>query len=411
MPVEAEGRGNLLRMALTDISAHKLLEDRLRQSHKMEALGTLAGGIAHEFNNVLGGITNYAELAKVTMPDGSPEFEYLTDVLELCKRARDVVRQILSYSHRHGIEKRPVAVQSVIADTVKLLRLNLPPNIEIRQDIDALAGIVLGDRTQIQQVLINLCNNAAFAMKQSGGLLTVTVTSVVLDDEAARSYADLQPGAYVKLIVSDTGTGFDPAIIDFIFDPFFTTKGVGEGTGMGLSVVQGIVKNHGGIIAAASTPGEGTTFTVFLPRPADAAPVEAKDATLPRGTERILLVDDEDFIVISTKMMLKNLGYRVTALTDSLEALELFRKNPDAYDLVITDLTMPFLSGDQLAVELIKIRKDIPVAIATGYVNAADNGEVQKSGIRVVILKPYGMRELAKSIRFILDAKQGACSA
>ncbi len=403
MPVDAEGPMKLLRIALTDISERTLLWDQLRESRKTEAIGTLAGGIAHEFNNMLGGITNYAELAKADMPADRPAREYLDEVLKLCKKARDVVMQVLSYSQKPRTEYKPVVVHSLVAETVKLMRSSIPTNIDIRQDIDGQAGTVLGNHTQIQQVLINLCINAAQAMKLKSGLLTIKVVPVALDAEQVRHFTDLRAGAYVKLTVSDTGTGFDPAITERIFDPFFTTKEVGDGRGMGLAEAQGIVKSHGGAITVSSILGAGTTVTVFFPASADAAAVNAPDTRLQGGTERILMVDDEECIVIPAKMMLENLGYRVTALTDSLETLELFRKTPDDFDFVITDLSMPHLTGERLAAEIIKIRKDIPVVIATGFVGAADNEDLKKSGVRGVIAKPYSMQEFAKSIRSILD--------
>lgn len=389
-----------------DITDRKAAEENLRQSQKMESVGTLAGGIAHEFNNILGGIIGYAEIAKDDVPANSPVQESLDEILKFSIRARDIVRQILSFSRKGMKDMKPVQPHIIIKEELKVLRASIPATIEIRQNINERAGTIIADQTQLQQVGMNLCINAAHAMQGSGGVLEITFSPVALDAVTAKQYPDLKPGSYVKLTVSDTGRGIDPKIIDKIFDPFFTTKKVGQGTGMGLSVVHGIVKDHGGAITVSSKLGQGTTFTLLFPRVEDAKEEEVEFAAIiPTGTERILLVDDEQGLVVLAKIMLERLGYTVTAMTNPLETLDLFRKNPQDYDLVITDLTMPHLPGDRLAAEITSIRPEIPVIIATGYSNAVDDDKLKGIGIKAFIPKPYQKQELAKTIRLVLDGK------
>jgi len=388
-----------------DITDRKQAEENLRQSQKMESVGTLAGGVAHEFNNILGGITGYTEIAIDDAHEDSPVRESLDEILKLSNRARDVVKQILSFSRKGKKEFKSIQPHLIIEDSLKVLRATIPTTIEIKHNLDANSGTILADPTQINQVGTNLCMNAAHAMEESGGVLEIGLSPVVLDAEDVKPCPDLETGEYVKLTVSDTGTGIDPNNIGKIFDPFFTTKGVGKGTGMGLSVVHGIIKDHGGEITVSSKLGEGTTFTVFLPKVESKSEETKIEDAIPTGTENILVVDDEEHMVFLTKTILGRLGYKVTALTNSLEALNIFKKDPQRYDLIITDLTMPHLTGDRLASEIIAIRPDMPVIIATGYADALESEKVKQSGIKAFIPKPCQKQDLAKTIRLILDEK------
>jgi len=398
-------QGNILysRSIWHDVSDRKAAEENLKQSQKMESVGTLAGGVAHEFNNILGGILGYTEIAIDDAPEGSPVCESLDEILKLSLRAREVVKQILSFSRKGKKDLKPLHPHLIIEESLKVLRSSIPTTIEIRQNINEQSGTILADQTQIHQINMNLCMNAAHAMEDSGGVLEIVVSPVVLDAEDVKPYPDLKTGEYIKLTVSDTGTGIDPNNIDKIFDPFFTTKGVGKGTGMGLSVVHGIIKDHGGVINVSSKLGEGTTFTIFLPKTEARINKTESDDALPTGTENILVVDDEEHLVFLLKKNMERLGYKVTAMTNSLETLELFKKDPHRYDLIITDLTMPHLTGDRLASKVTAIRPDMPVIIATGYADAIDSDKVKQSGIKAFIPKPYQKEELAKTIRLILD--------
>ncbi len=381
------------------------LEEKLRQSQKMESIGTLAGGVAHEFNNILSGIMGYTEIARDDAPEESPVGESLDIILKLSNRAKNIVKQILTFSRKGNKEQKLIQPHLIIEDSLKVLRATIPTTIEIRTSIDEQSGTIMADPTQINQIGTILCINAAHAMEDTGGVLEIGLTRVMLDAQDVIPYTDLKPGEYVKLTVSDTGAGIGSETIDRIFDPFFTTKEVGKGTGMGLAVAHGIIKDHGGEIAVASKLGEGTTFTVFLPK------IEAKSETakidddIQTGTENVLVVDDEDHLVFLMKTILGRLGYKVTAMTSSLEALELFKKDPQRYDIIITDLTMPNLTGDRLASEVTAIRPDMPVIISTGYTDAVDSEKVKQSGIAAFIAKPYQKQDLAKTIRLILDGK------
>ena len=403
--INAEGKLTNVVCQAVDITEHKQLEDNLRQSQKMESVGTLAGGIAHEFNNILGGIIGYTEIAKEDASEDSSVRESLDEILKLSIRARDVVSQILSFSRKGAKVSESLQPSFGIKETLKILRSTIPTSIEFKHNIDEKAGTIMADSTQLHQVGMNLCINAAHAMEETGGVLEVGFSSVVLDAEDLKPYPDLKTGEYVKLTVSDTGAGIDPNNIDKIFDPFFTTKEVGKGTGMGLSIVHGIIKDHGGVINVSSKLGEGTTFTVFLPKTEVKINKTESDDALPTGTEDILVVDDEEHLVFLMKTILGRLGYKVTALTNSLEALNLFKKDPQRYDLIITDLTMPHLTGDKLASEVIAIRPDMPVIISTGYADAVDSEKVKQSGIKAFIPKPCQKQDLAKTIRLILDGK------
>jgi two-component system, cell cycle sensor histidine kinase and response regulator CckA len=397
--------------AAAEIERHRMeaekrtIEAQLRQAHKMEAIGTLAGGIAHDFNNILAAIIGYTELSMFDVSQWSPMHQNLEQVLKAGHRAKDLVRQILAFS-RHGDEQRwtPVEVGMVIREGLKLLRASLPTTIEIRPNITAASCAVLADPTQIHQVLINLCANAAHAMRDQGGVLEVGLEAVDLDADGALHYPDISPGAYIKLTVRDTGHGMDAATRERIFDPYFTTKEVGEGSGLGLAVAHGIVQRLDGAISVQSAPGRGATFQVLLPR-SERKPEGQAQGTgpLPGGRECILFVDDEEALVDMGEQMLNHLGYQVVTKTSSADALESFRALPDEFDLVITDFTMPQMTGVALAGEILNVRPDMPIILCTGFSEQIDEAKAKSEGIREFVMKPLSQRELAEVIRRVLD--------
>ncbi|MEW6264152.1 MAG: PAS domain S-box protein [Thermodesulfobacteriota bacterium] len=389
-----------------DITHEVKLENSLRQAQKMEAIGRLAGGIAHDFNNILLAITGYTELALRKASEGSPISRELEQVLLAGHRAADLVKQILAFSRQADQIRKPTPLAPIVWDALKLLRSTLPSTIEIRQDstIPPGRGIVLADPIQIHQVLMNLCGNAAQAMRATGGVLSVSLSEVEADASLIHRYPDLRSGRYARLTVSDTGHGMDAAVMERIFEPYFTTKEPGEGTGLGLAVVLGIVKSHGGAIVVYSEPGKGTTFHVFLPETEDRiAPETVPEEALPTGSERLLFVDDETALVHLGKEMLESLGYDVVARTSSLEALETFRLQAGAFNLVITDMTMPGLTGMELAKELMALRPDIPIILCTGFSELINGKAAKEAGIREFIMKPYSATKLAQNIRKVLD--------
>ncbi len=392
---------------IRDITEQQRLENHLQQAQKMESIGTLAGGIAHDFNNVLHSIIGYTELTLEDLPEGSLVQKNLKEVFKGAMRAKEMVQQILAFSRKADTEKKPIKVQSVVKEAIKLLRTSIPSTIEIRQNIDAECRPVLADSTQIHQVVMNLSTNAYQAMREKGGLLELT-----LMEEEIGSYdsdLDLDSGTYLKLTVSDTGHGMDSVVKEKIFDPYFTTRGLGEGTGMGLAVVHGIVKSHGGNINVYSKLDEGTTFSVYLPlietRPVKTKIISAEPA--PTGTERIIFVDDEEPIVFMAHQILERLGYQVTPRTSSVEALEAFRAKPDEFDLVITDMTMPNMTGLELASRLREIRPDIPIIICTGFSEMIDRDKAKSMGILGYVMKPITIEEIARTIRQVLDEEKG----
>lgn len=389
-----------------DVTHEAILERHLRQQQKIEALGTLAGGIAHDFNNILMPIMINTELSLYDTPEGSPIGQYLKTVLQAAQRGQELVKQIISFSRQKEQERSPIRMTPVIKETLKFLRASLPQHIEISENFAVESGMIMADSTQIHQVLMNLCNNAVHAMRERGGVLEVSLADVEVDAYMLAKHLDLKPGPYLKLVVSDTGHGMDQEILKRIFDPFFTTKKPGEGTGMGLAVVHGIVKRHEGAIITYSEPGKGATFHVFFPRIQGL--VEQEQLTLddiPMGDERILLVDDEEVQCRSGQHLLERLGYTVTTSTDSLEALEVFRAQPDAFNLVITDQSMPGLTGIQLAERLMQIRPDIPVILCTGFSEVVDGKEAKAMGIQKFMMKPFSARQLAETIRRILGER------
>ena len=385
----------------------KKLETQLQQAQKMEAIGTLAGGIAHDFNNILGAILGYAEIALHEVEKESGPYQYLREVLHAGRRAKDLVKQILTFSRQAEQKHTPVLVKLIVKEVIKLLRASLPATIEIHQNIRSDA-LVMGDPTQIHQVMMNLCTNAGYAMRDQGGQLTVNLEQVELDLEFGASHPNLKFGPYLKLTVSDTGPGIPESELSRIFEPFFTTKEKGEGTGMGLAVVHGIVTGHGGDIFAHSEPGRGASFSVFLPAVKKRIEPEATAEILPpSGTESILFVDDELALANAGKHMLESLGYEVVTQTSSKEAFELFASEPDRFDVVITDMTMPGITGDQLAQKLMEVRSDLPVILCTGFSARINEEKALALGIRAFITKPVLKKQIAETIRKVLDASSG----
>jgi len=386
----------------------KRLQAQVQQTQKMEAIGTLAGGIAHDFNNILSAIFGYTELILARTKAGSFVHERLINILKAAERARDLVKQILVFSRQGVQENMPVEIAHIVNEVTKFMRASLPSSVEIRQK-NKNAPTVLGDPTEIHQVIMNLCTNAGQAMRAKGGILEVVLETMELDPEFTGRHPGLQPGAHIKLAVSDTGCGMPPQLVKRIFDPFFTTKDRDEGTGMGLSVVHGIVKKHGGIITVYSSPEKGSVFNVFLPAIERRSDQDVRPEKIPiRGTERILFVDDEETLVELGATMLGSLGYKVTGVTDSLEALERFKEDSDQYDLVITDLTMPKMTGDLLARELLNIRPDIPIILCTGFSTSIDEDAAKAMGIRAFANKPILMHHMSETVRKVLDSAKAS---
>jgi PAS domain S-box-containing protein len=388
-----------------DVTEEVRLQEHMRQRQKMEALGTLAGGIAHDFNNILMPILINTEMALLDEPEASPTSKQLKLVLEAANRGKDLVKQIITFSRQKDQEKSIIKVNPIIKEALKFLRASIPKNIEIIDHIDAESATALADATQIHQVLMNLCSNAAYAMREKGGVLGVRLSEIEVDPDLAAKHIDLKPGLYLRLMVSDTGRGMTPEVLEKAFDPFFTTKAPGEGTGMGLAVVHGIVENHGGAITVYSEVGRGTTFNVFLPRLKGGQESQANALeSLPTGRERILLIDDEDIQIRTVLPMLERLGYQVVGQTDPKKALEMFQNRPDAFDLVMTDQTMPSMTGEKLTAKLLHLRPDIPVILCTGFSETIDEEKAKAMGIRAFLLKPFSVKEIADTIRRVLKA-------
>jgi signal transduction histidine kinase/CheY-like chemotaxis protein len=389
-----------------DITDRISLEAQLRHSQQLESIGTMAGGIAHDFNNILSSIIGFTELALDDVAKGTMLEDNLQEVYTAGKRARDLVKQILTFARQTEEEIKPIQVDIIVQEVLKFIRSSLPTTIEIKQNIES-GSLIMGNAIQVHQIMMNLCTNAAYAMKDDIGVLEISLEDVQIDTGFPPHAVGLKVGDYIKLSVSDTGTGISPSVIGKIFDPYFTTKDVGEGTGMGLSMVHGIVENYGGKITADSKLGKGTTFSIYLPvtKKRDVSrPYEQSE--LPAGTERILFVDDELPIAKMGSHILERLGYQVNVRTSSVEALELFKEKPNDFDLVITDMTMPNMSGDKLATELMKIRPDIPVILCTGYSKKISDDSVTAIGIKAFAYKPIVKADLAKIVRKVLDDQQ-----
>ena len=380
------------------------LEKQLFQLQKMETIGTLAGGIAHDFNNILTPILGYTDMALEELPVESNLRFDIEQINNAAVRGKDLVQQILTFSREVDFNKKPIHLQPIITEAINLLRASLPPGVKIKQNLDAKIGTVLADPTHIHQIVMNLCTNANHAMMASGGTLEVKLEAVSVDQRQAEKTRNLKKGDYVRLTISDTGYGMDLKTKERIFEPFFTRKEVGSGSGLGLSVVHGIINNYGGAIDVDSTPGKGTTFRIYLPRSgSDATGSEKLEKKPLKGDEHILFVDDEPEITFMGKKMLENLGYKVSIKSDSLAALEEFKANPDKYSLVVTDQNMPGMPGTKLSMKMKEIRPGIKIIIITGFADNLSDDVLSQSGISEVILKPMILDDFSKVIRRVLD--------
>ncbi|RJR36063.1 MAG: response regulator [Deltaproteobacteria bacterium] len=405
------GQGNLLGSVhiARDITEHKQaqeakqkLEAQLRQAQKMEAIGTLAGGIAHDFNNILSAIIGYGEMIQMFHQSENPEVRRDVDeILKAAFRAKDLVQQILTFSRRVDQNRKPIPLQMIIKESVKFLRASLPSTIEISQFLDPHVGPVLADPTQMQQVVMNLCTNAAHAMREKGGVLEVGLGQVVVDAGSGEELLKLTPGPYALITVKDTGHGISPVFLERIFDPYFSTKEMGEGTGLGLSVVEGIIQSHGGAVRVESQLNVGTVFHVFIPmveRSETSLPTETP-GPIPTGHGRVLFVDDEPALADLGQEVLRNLGYEVEALTSSMAALERFLQHPRKYDLAILDLTMPQITGVELARKLLQSRPNLPIILSSGFADKIHQEDLMEMGIREFISKPWNVHILAETIK------------
>ncbi len=390
-----------------DVTHESLLESQLRQAQKMEALGTLAGGIAHDFNNILSAVIGYTELAMQDTDDESPAHANMKEVFKAAKRAADLVAQILTFSRRTEQERKPLLLAPIMKEALKLLRGTLPSTIDIQQKIAADCPPVLADATQMHQVIMNLCTNAYHAMREQGGMLDVSLGVIEFQEEKEAGNLIIPPGKYARMSISDTGHGMSPEVRDRIFEPYFTTKRGRDGTGLGLSTVHGIAKIHDGAVTVYSEEGEGTTFNVFLPICSPDVEEQEKGKAappLPRGNgELILVVDDEEAIVQMVEIAMRHLGYDVEAHGSSVKALEAFENNPERFDCIITDQTMPTLTGADLARRVLQVRPNIPIVLCSGFSEAINDEKARELGIREYIMKPMTTRVLAEAVHRILS--------
>ncbi len=415
-PIHAAG-GDIIGLVgiASDISRQKqaeeergLMESHLRHFHKLEAVGTLAGGIAHDFNNILAAIMGFTEMAITDAQDNGPVQTCLEQVLKAAHRARDLVRQILAFSRQNrDQELKPVHIATAVEEALRLIRASLPATITIRLNIMCENATALADPTQLHQILVSLCTNAAHAMHKQGGLLEIGLDEATVDAQAATtSYPPMRSGHYLRLSVRDTGHGMDAATMERIFDPYFSTREVGKGSGLGLSIVHGIVKRHGGAVTVESQPGRGATFHVYLPKvdPAPKPGVEEKiTLPIPLGMERILFVDDEEALTDLATKLLQKLGYQVTGVTSSTEAWDLFRSQPNDFDIVVTDYTMSEMTGLDLAARILRVRPDIPIILCTGFSDKVSAPVAYEAGIQEFLMKPVTRQDLAAAIRRALD--------
>lgn len=384
---------------LSAIERQRDLEEHLRQSQKMAAIGTLAGGIAHDFNNLLAAIIGYAELALLKIPRESPQYHEIDQILKAGCKASELVKQILTFSRKESVQQMPLRPGPLVKEVLKLLRGTIPSTIAIREQIAMTDRLILADPTQLHQVVMNLCTNAFHAMEERGGVMSLCLE--VVRDQGGDG---LDGRECIRLSVSDTGTGIAPEHLERIFEPYFTTKASGKGTGMGLAVVHGIVENHGGKIGVESALGKGTTFHVTFPVVSGEAPQPRafSSVNLAGGKESILLVDDELMVVDYLKGFLEQLGYQVTTCNDGITALTLFERNPDSFDLVITDQTMPGKTGFEMARIMLTLRPQLPIVLCSGYSAAISLEKVLNAGIRKFMMKPVTLYDLAASIREVL---------
>jgi PAS domain S-box-containing protein len=394
----------LLLAFVRDVTEKVATESQLRQALKMEAIGTLAGGIAHDFNNILAAIIGYAEIAHESTSEGTLIREDLQQILQAADRAKGLVKQILAFSRQTATERKVLQSALLVTEVVSLLRSTLPTTIKIQQDVDMEAVNILADPTEIHQVVMNLCTNACHAMEKTGGTLTISLKNKIISSQDLANNLHLRPGEFVHLSIRDSGEGISEDSVSRIFDPYFTTKATGKGTGMGLAIVHGIVKNYDGAITCTSKPGEGTTFDILLPASPEQAGEKTKQVcSAAEGSERILFIDDEEMLTQMASLMLGRLGYQVTTSNSSLKALEMFEKQPEAFDLVITDQTMPELTGVDVSRRILKMRPEQPIIICTGYSNLISESQAYSLGIRGFAHKPISKTEMATLVRKVLD--------
>jgi PAS domain S-box-containing protein len=387
------------------------LHVQLQQAQKIEAIGTLAGGIAHDFNNILGAILGFAEMAQEDSPAGSMLRKDIEQVITASHRAKALVQQILAFSHQAETKRIPLQPAPIIREALKMLRSSLPSTIAIQQDMDLEAGPILADPTQIHQVITNLCTNAFHAMEETGGRLDISLKTTDLNRDDLAGEPQVVPGRFVQLSITDTGPGIAPEIRERIFDPYFTTKEVGKGTGMGLAMVHGIAKSCNGFVSCRSVLGQGAAFHVYLPVVAEPASLEllsAPSGPEELGNERILLVDDEEILAEIGKVMLERLGYRVTVRRNSLDALNTFQNQPDQFDLVITDQTMPGMTGVDMARRMLQIRPGMPIILCTGYSSLISKDRAKTIGIKGFAMKPLAKKDIAVLIREVLGREETA---
>ena len=391
---------------VNDVTKEEDFDEKLRQVQKMEAIGTLAGGISHDFNNILGAIIGYSELANFQLKKNMPAEESIDQILKAGYRAKDLVSQILAFSRKSESELKPIYLPPLVKEVLKLIKASLPSTIVIKENFKQDTGVVMGDPTQIHQIMMNLCTNSAHAMREEGGTLDVSLYDISFEENVTVSHPEMAPGKYIVLSVRDTGHGMTPEIRERIFEPYYTTKEKGVGTGMGLAVVHGIVKSYGGAINVESETDVGTTFRIYLPEAKTEHLSERmiSEDIIPSGNEKILFVDDEVSLAGLGKKLLENLGYHVSMMTDSPEAFKLFNADPESFDLVITDMTMPGLTGTKLTRKIRDIRPDIPIILCTGFSENINEEKAINMGINAFIMKPLAIHELAVKVRDALDS-------
>ncbi|MGE0474858.1 MAG: PAS domain S-box protein, partial [Nitrospirales bacterium] len=410
--VESDGHISGVTAIWRDLTEHKRLEQHVRQTQKMESIGTLAGGIAHDFNNILMAILGWAEMGTWKYPKGDPAYKYFEQIGIAGKRGRDLIQQILTFSRQTEHHPRPVDLGAIIEEALALLRATFPSNIELRFVADQTMNMVFADPVHIHQIIMNLCSNAEHAMRPDGGTLSIALNNNTIQNGDSRFPPTLHPGKYVQILVSDSGPGIPDHILSKIFDPFFTTKPVGEGTGMGLSVVHGIIENLKGHISVKSSNGSGTTFLVAIPEyqvPNDSS-LGSHPSQICPGTGHVLFVDDEVSVTEVLKEFLEHLGYTVTARINPLEALQEFRMHPHRFDCLITDQTMPTLGGDQLSREILKIRPDIPIILCTGFSHTIDKKQALQQGICAFLYKPILLDQLSQTLATVLSGSRSRTS-
>jgi PAS domain S-box-containing protein len=404
----------ILLLSCEDITDRKRAEEalarsetQLRHTQKMEAIGTLAGGIAHDFNNILGAILGYTELALTQLSQDQRVKMYLEEVVTAAIRAKELVKQILAFSRRSEQEREAVDLKVIVKEALKMIRATLPATIEIRPNLEADPAVVFADPTQIHQVVMNLCANAEYAMRKEGGILELDLTSIEMTANTVLEFPSLKPGMYLRLTIRDSGQGIPAQVLERIFEPFFTTKGSGEGTGLGLAVVHGAIVGHGGHISVSSVMGQGTTFTILLPRLDVLLPAQTeKPEEWPKGSGRVLFVDDEEMLARWGEQLLTHLGYTVIAKTNPHEAVDLFRKQADRFNLVVTDQTMPTMSGEAFARAILEIRKDIPIILCTGFSHNMTAEKAEQLGLSAFLMKPVNASALAHTVKKVLDEGQ-----